>query len=57
MAKKNKQIPSTCEHCTHCTYIGEGDFYCDLKEELVIVDFDNNTTPIECGEYEEDWLC
>lgn len=54
MAKKNKQIPSTCEHCTHCTYIGEGDFYCDLKEELVIVDFDNNTTPTECGDYEED---
>lgn len=27
----------TCETCDHCIYIGEGDFVCDLKDELELV--------------------
>lgn len=56
MKKKNikKEKVLSCEKCSHCVYIGEGDFYCDFKEILVIIDFINNTTPVECEEYEEE---
>lgn len=52
MKKKNikKEKVLSCEKCSHCVYIGEGDFFCELKEVLVITDFINNTTPVECEE-------
>lgn len=27
------------EECDNCVYIGEGDFFCLLKEEIVMSDF------------------
>ena len=32
-----------CENCQHCEYIGEGDYYCDCTQSIVITDFTDST--------------
>ena len=36
MSKKNKDRLCDPEMCYHCMYIGEGDFYCDRYEVIVV---------------------
>lgn len=43
-ADKTKKRRRNCHHCANCIYIGEGDFYCDQKECIVLTDF---TSPTE----------
>lgn len=39
-----------CENCVYCNYIGEGDYYCDMIQEIVITDFNESTDDYRgCG--------
>ena len=37
MSKKMER--KICQHCTNSIYIGEGDYYCDEEECIVLTDF------------------
>lgn len=41
--KKISKDKKICQHCEHCLAIGEGDFYCDEEDVVVISDY----TPLE----------
>ncbi len=34
--KRKKECDDQCDHCDHCLYIGEGDFICDIDNDIVI---------------------
>ena len=40
---KNRKRPMTkevrCDSCSHCIYVGEGGYICDLNNEIVIEDW------------------
>lgn len=29
-----------CERCDHCPYIGDGDFWCDERHEIIASEFE-----------------
>lgn len=37
MKPLTKQV--RCDNCTHCVYVGEGGYLCDVKNEIVIDDW------------------
>jgi len=39
MSKKKKKIFCDPNVCDHCTYILEGDFMCDITNEIVLEDW------------------
>ena len=30
----------SCEWCEHCLYVGEGDFWCDERHEIIASEFE-----------------
>lgn len=42
----------SCEFCEHCLYIGEGDFWCDEKREIIASEFAIHDAQV-CKKYEE----
>lgn len=38
MKKKKEEKPKICITCSHCVYIGEGDYICDADEPIVVME-------------------
>lgn len=45
-------VDKSCEFCDHCLYIGEGDFWCDEKCEIIASEFGISEAQV-CEKYEE----
>lgn len=43
----------SCELCEHCLYIGEGDFWCDEKCEIIAREFEIHGSET-CEMYEQE---
>lgn len=54
MKNMKRDTPKICSTCEHCVYIGEGDFICDIDEQVIVMeDFMPNENYNCCNEC--DW--
>ena len=37
--RKHPELNRNCYNCNHCQYIGEGDYICDMSNDIVIADW------------------
>ena len=55
--RKHKKVPPAlfpmcnCIECANCQYLGEGDFLCDVRMKLVILDWDMSTSLRKCNTF------
>lgn len=47
MKKKKKKCPD-CSLCANCVYVGEGGYLCDMKQTIVIEDFEPTPDYMAC---------
>lgn len=55
--RKHKKVPPAlfpicdCTQCANCQYLGDGDFLCDVRMKLVIIDWDMSTSWRKCNTF------
>jgi len=49
MSDKKRKPSAFCADCDHAIYCGNGDFYCEVMESLVVEGWDPQHYPAECG--------
>lgn len=49
MSDKKRKPSVFCADCDHAIYCGNGDFYCEVMESLVVEGWDPQHYPAECG--------